>query len=274
MIIQAAFVLCVAVAQAAVSEKACEAVFFDGKPYSEQLMKAGLYKPASLAVDHKTRTLYFNYLQRNSNVDYKTAKLDLTTKHLKQIDVDNGFSLAVDQKRHLAYIGGTKGLYKYDAASSKAKLILPAVSAWKLYFKDALYYIEFITQTVYKYADGKSKPFKGLLDTKVYYFAMDDDNYIVYSNGTGVFGKNKDSSEAVLYKEVKSVDEIREIALDRKGRFFVCSNDGVYRVDKVKQTLEKVADIQNAYGMTFDADNNLIFSKENELIRLVPNNDC
>ncbi|CAH2061726.1 unnamed protein product, partial [Iphiclides podalirius] len=269
-----ALVVSLALLQAAASEeKSCSAVLFDGRPHNEQLLRSGLYKPSSLAVDHKRNALYFSYIPITDRVKYEIAKVDLNTGSFGHVNVDSGYSLAVDQKRHLAYIGTHKGIYKYDSSTNKARLVLPAVTAWKLYFKDALYYIEFVSQALYKYVDGKSTLFEDLAGTKVYYFAIDDD-YMVYCDDIGVFGKSRGSSDTVLYAEVRSVNEVREIALDKKGRFFVCFDDGIYRVDKDEQALRKVADVKGAYGMTFDADSQLIYSTENEVVRLVPNNDC
>ncbi|XP_013134072.1 PREDICTED: ommochrome-binding protein-like [Papilio polytes] len=257
----------------AASSEGCKGILYDGKPYKEQLMKADIYKPSSLAIDYKTSALYFTHIDQTGDIFYKTAKINLKDGKFTNLEVNNGFSLDVDQKNHVIYVGGYKGIYKYNERNNKAQLIVRGINTWNVFYKNVLYYIEFVSQTLFTYSNGKSKPVEELEGIKVYFFVMDDEDYMVYSNGTGVFGKKKGEQE-VLYKDVKSVDEIREITLDRNGRVFVLAADGIYRVNKVTESIVKVAEIQDVYGMAFDIDNNLIFSKENSLLRLVPNKDC
>ncbi|KPJ14832.1 Ommochrome-binding protein [Papilio machaon] len=266
------FILCLAAIQTTSSE-GCKGILYDGRNYKEELMKADIYKPSSLAIDYKTNALYFTHIEQTGDAFYKTSKINLKDGKFTNLEVNNGFSLDVDQNNHVVYIGGHKGLYKYNEKSKKAHLIVPGINAWNVFYKNVLYYIEFISQTIYTYSNGKSKPYEELEGIKVYYFVIDHEGYIVYSNSSGVFGKKKGEKE-VLYKEVKSVDEIREITLDRNGRVFVLSADGIYRVNKVTKSIDKVAEIQDVYGIAFDINNHLIYSKENSLLRLVPNKDC
>ncbi|XP_014358757.2 ommochrome-binding protein [Papilio machaon] len=266
-------ILCLAAIQTTSSE-GCKGILYDGRNYKEELMKADIYKPSSLAIDYKTNTLYFTHIEQTGDAFYKTSKINLKDGKFTNLEVNNGFSLDVDQNNHVVYIGGHKGIYKYNEKSNKAHLIVPGINAWNVFYKNVLYYTEFISQTIFTYSNGKSKPFEELEGIKVYFFVIDHEGYIVYSNSSGVFGKKKGEKE-VLYKEVKSVDEIREITLDRNGRVFVLAADGIYStVNKVTKSIDKVAEIQDVYGIAFDNNNHLIYSKENSLLRLVPNKDC
>ncbi|XP_068624316.1 ommochrome-binding protein-like [Battus philenor] len=253
--------------------KECKPILYDGKYHSEQLVKTDIYKPSSLAVDRKTNTLYYSYIHRTKEITYKTAKVNLRTKEYVELDVNNGFSITVDEKHHVAYIGGYKGVYKYNERSNKGHLIIPGVNIWNVFYKNALYYIEFLSQKIYKYQDGKSIPFGELSEIKVYYFVIDDENYMVYSNGTGIYGKQMGTKDTITYKKFDSVDIVRDITLDRNGKVYIATNEGIYRVNKVHENLEKVLEVQEAYGMAFDGENHLIYSKEDAVIRLVPQ-DC
>ncbi|KAJ8711177.1 hypothetical protein PYW07_008419 [Mythimna separata] len=235
--------------------------------YANETLREDIDRPYLLVVDNSTNNLYFSYNIKENDDEFKSARLNLNTKEFNNIEgVTNGFAQTVDQATHEIYIGGSDGIYKYDYGQNKAELIGERGSnIWTLYFKDVLYYSLFPHQFLYVMEDGQSKRFVDLEDTKVDHFIIDNEDDIFFSNYTGLFSQKKGTKNAVLYAESPV---LRSLATDKFGNAYACLQDGIYAVEKTTTSLKKVVEVNDAFGLAFDNDNNIVYSDASRIIRL------
>lgn len=248
----------------------CDGVTFDGVYHDREILKTELDRPYLLAVDYNTNIIYFSY-NVNETV-FRSARFDLDTKEFKDInDVPNGFTQAVDQTTHTAYIGGSDGIYKYDHKNHKSEIyVAKEKDIWRIFAKDVLYFSEFPNQFMYTYVDGNIARFKDLEDTKIDQFAIDNDDVMFYTNDTGFYSQKKGGKDAVLYSDKLNV---RAITVDTYGKVYMCSIDTIFKVNKESKSLEKLMDIDDCFGLAFDSNNNLIYSDDASVVRLKINKD-
>ncbi|XP_030032763.1 ommochrome-binding protein-like [Manduca sexta] len=255
-----------------VEEKVCDGIIINGTYHEQEILHRDLDRPFLLSVDHSTNDLYFSYNVKVDEDDFRSARLNLNSKEFKNIEgVSNGFAQAVDPSTNDIYIGGSDGIYKYDPRNNKAELFAQrGMNIWTLYYKDFLYFSNFPSQFLYVLIDGKSERLAELQDTKVEHFVIDNEDVMFYTNNTGLYGHKKGTLDSVLYKEIGSIG-IRALTTDINGNVYACFSDGVYAVRKATQSLEKIFDIDDAFGLAFDNNNNIVYSDAVKLIRLRPN---
>lgn len=261
--------LCIATTQAGVIKDECTGIKINGIYHENETLHTGLDRPYLLAVDYSTNILFFSYSITESEDGFKTASINLNTKEFKDIKVENGFAQTVDQDNHDIYIGGSDGIYKYNYGDDKAELIgenVKGLNIWNLYYKDVLYYSVYPSQFLYTYIDGTSTRFKDLEDTKVDNIVIDNEEVIFFTNATGLYSQKKGTKDSVFYQEHPRIG-VRGLATDINGKVYVCLQDGIYVTNKETVTLEKVVDLDDAFGVAFDNDNNMIVSDATSLIR-------
>lgn len=88
-----------------------------------------------------------------------------------------------------------------------------------------------------------------------------------FTNATGLYSQAKGTKNAVLYEEFPIV---RGLTTDVNGNVYVCLSDGIYAVNKEKLVLEKVLNVDDAFGLAFDNDNNIVYADATRLVRLKP----
>ena len=256
--------------QAGVIKDDCPGVKINELYYEPETLREDLDRPYLLAVDYSTNNLYFSYNVKEDEDEFRSARLNLNTKEFSNIEgVTNGFAQTVDQGTHEIYIGGSDGIYKYDYGQNKAEIFGErGGNIWTLYFKEVLYYSLFPHQFLYVLEDGQSRRFRDLEDTKVDQFVIDNEDYIFFTNSTGLYSQKKGTKNAVLYKERPVM---RGLTTDINGNVYACLQDGIYAVKKASTTLEKVVDVSDGFGLAFDNDNNFVYSDATRLIRLKVN---
>lgn len=268
--------LAVVINEAAVSRDndVCDGVFVNGIYHDKEVLKTNLDRPYSLAVDYGTNNLYFSYSLKPADDLFKTVKINLLTKEYYEIEgVENGFAQTVDQENNVPYIGSSKGIYKFDYSTNKANAFGAFDSdIWEIYYaKNVLYYSDFPKQFLYTLDNGKITRFKDLEKMKIIHFVVDDDNIMFYSNATGLYSQPKDTNDAYLYEKLENGDKVRGLTIDRKGYTYACFDDGIYKMNKATGVLEKVVDIYDAFGVAFDANNNIVYSDATSVVHLKPN---
>ncbi|XP_026748477.3 ommochrome-binding protein-like [Galleria mellonella] len=269
------FLLCILViVQAGVikEKESCEGVIINEIYHDVEVLKSELDRPYLLAIDRSTNTLYFSFSESKEDDVFKSARLDLNTKQYSTIDdVSNGFAQTVDEKTHEVYIGGNDGLYKYDPASNKAEFIGErGTDIWTIFYKDVLYYSVFPSQFLYTFSNGESSRFPDLQDTKVDHFIIDNENIMFFTNATGLYSQEKGTNTATLYQDLPE-NGARGMTLDVNGNVHVCYQDGIFRVDKEESKLDKLVELDDAFGVAFDKDNNIIYADATSVVRLKPN---
>ncbi|CAG9572599.1 unnamed protein product [Danaus chrysippus] len=239
-----------------------------------EVLKTDLDRPYSLVVDYSTNVLYFTYSLNNIDDVFKTGYINLNTKEFGDLEgVENGFTQTIDQNKHEIYIGTNNGIYKYEHAKKTAEFYaLTGIDIWHIYFKDIIYYSIFPNQFFYTYINGEVMKFKDLQDTKVDQFVIDNEDFMFFTNATGLYGQRKGSDASKLYNEYNT-DGIRALTTDINGNVFFCRFDGIYTVDKAVSSVNKVLDLNDVYGLAFDNVNNIIYSDESKIVRLIPKKD-
>ncbi|XP_068624524.1 ommochrome-binding protein-like [Battus philenor] len=264
-----------AIQSAAVSEeKECEGVIIDGVYHDKEVLKTDLDRPYSLAVDFGTNILYFSYSLKKTDDVFKSVKINLYTKEYSEVEgIDNGFVHTVDQNNHVPYIGTSQGIYKYNYTTRTSAIVYGASDSdiWEIYFKDALYYSDFPSQFLYVLKYGESMRFKELEHTKVIHFAIDKDDVMFFTNGTGLYSQPIGTEDAYLYEKLENGERVRGFANDLKGNVYACFQDGIYKVDTATGTLKLIVPVDDAFGVAFDANNNIVYSDYQSVIHLKPN---
>ncbi|XP_050680826.1 ommochrome-binding protein-like [Leptidea sinapis] len=267
-IILALLLTCAVLVEGGVVKENCES-------HNEvETLKSDLDRPYLLAVDYSTNTVYFSYSLNLDDDVFKTAFVNLNTKEFGEVaGINNGFAQTVDEKNHDIYIGGSDGVYKYSHNAKEAQFLSQLGNIWTLYFKDVLYYSVFPSQFLYTFANGVSARFKDLEDTKVDHFIIDNDDIMFYTNSTGLYGQKKGTKDSVLYREY-SKDGVRGLTTDINGNAFICIADGIYKINKVNTSLDKVLSVDDAFGLAFDNENNIVYSDAMRLVRVKSVKSC
>lgn len=271
-------ILKIAIIQAGVikedEKNPCPGVKIDGVYLEPEILKTDLDRPYQLAVDYSTNIIYFSYSINEKDDGFKSAYVNLNTKEFADLPgVYEGFTHAVDQKNNEIYIGGGDGIYKYNYNSKPELIAEKGKSIWNMFFKDVLYYTDFPSQFLNTYANGEITRFKDLANTKVDQFVIDNEDILYFTNNTGLYSQKKDSENTtVLIKEFTN-GSARQLATDVKGNVYACMSDGIYKINKEKTSVDKILDVDDAFGVAFDNANNIVYSDDSKLIRLKPNKE-
>ncbi|XP_063390090.1 ommochrome-binding protein-like [Cydia fagiglandana] len=248
----------------------CEGPLVNGVQHSKDVLKTDLDRPYLLTTDFSSNTLYFSYTIKGEEEGSKSAKLNLNTEEFTDIDgVPNGFAQAVDESTHEVYIGGSDGIYKYKPNADKADFFgANGTDIWTIYYKDVLYFSIFPSQFLYTYVDGEITRFKDLEETLVDSFLIDNENTLFFSNSSGLYSQKKGTKDAINIsgEEIR----IRGLTKNKDGDVYACAQDGIYSVDKTQHSLEKYVDIDDAFGVAFDNQNNLVYADATSVVKLTP----
>lgn len=252
----------------------CSGVKITNSPvlHEREVLKTELDRPYMFAIDHSSNILYFSYNLVEQEDVFTTASIDLKDKEFNNItSVPNGFAQAVDSTNNEIYIGNNNGIYKYDPKKDTAELYAANnTNIWFLYFHDNLYYAEFSSQFLYVVQNDEVVRVKDLEDTKVDMFIIDKDDHIFFTNYTGMYGQKKGTKDAELYMQFDDFTA-RGLTTDKNGIVYACMIDGVYVVNKDAKRFDKILEINDAYGIAFDRNNNLVYSDASGVYLLKPN---
>lgn len=260
------------IAQAAELKFQTRVIKINGVCYEREDLNDDLLRPLQFGIDRSSNTLYFTYYD-TKNHTARAAKYDLNTKELTNIEGIAGSAQAVDPKTHELYLGGEDGLYKYNKNTNKAEFLGERGSKiCNMYYKDTLYYTLCTSERVYTYTNGQATILEDLKDTSVRQFLIDDQDYMYYTNETGVYGQRKGTKNVFRY--IRLGDEVaRGLAADINGDVSVCLGDGIYALNKATKSFKNLFNRKMSYGIAFDTDNNIIFSDWSSLFKLKANKD-
>lgn len=254
--------------------KHCEGPVINNVHYSRTIVKHGIYYPRSMAYDHSTTSLFFSYCPDIENYSVRSAKINLNTNEFEDIEgVHNGFAQTVDVDTKDVFIGGSEGVYKYDKVNNKAESYgANGTSIWKLFSKDVVYFTEYPTQFLYKIVNGAVYRVRDVEETKVKNFVIDDHDYLYFTNSSGLFRQKRDTKDAVYYEGTVDM-YISGLSVNNLGDVYASTDTGIYLVKRNRQYLVKVVDVYYSYGVTFDGQNDFIYSNETAILRLKPSVD-
>lgn len=266
------FLLVYATSSAA-HERKCAGVNVNGRFHRKEILTNGINRPYQLALYHHKNILYFSY-----NVgDDKADNFEIGHINLKQnqkiptiIPIKNGFATALDEHNKLLYLGGSEGIFAGNLNESAVlEHVLKGHNIWDMFFKDHLYFIEYPSQRLHKKTHNSSELVEHI-DEKIFQFVIDGDDDVFITTKDGLREIKNGTKERVSYD---GPDAFRAVEVDRKGVVHFCANSAIYVANKSNHTLEEIAHVKNIFGITFDKDNNIIYSDPHEIVKLLPE-DC
>ncbi|XP_063829367.1 ommochrome-binding protein-like [Ostrinia nubilalis] len=224
------------------------------------------HSPNQLAVDKSTNTLYFSF--DFGQGEYMPAVVNIDHKKMTVLrGVKDAFAVAYDTESKEMYFGGSHGIYRYHPGQKQLRrLAMENLDIWWLFVKKRIYFIKFPSLNAYYYDNRTIKHVSQLSAKMVHQFVFDNDDNVFFINTTGLYGIKKDSDEAVLLRDYP---RFLGMAMDNKGQIYVCSDDAIFVVSKMVQKVKRVVNIQGVLGLTFDRNNNIIYSDSHEIVRLL-----
>lgn len=251
----------------------CDGLIYDDVYNEREVIKTGLGKPINLVLHKDSDLLFFSHTTTNKNrTDFVAMTCHIIKKECVEITgMDGGFAVAYDQGNDDIYLGGESGIYRYNFLSQSADFFSEAgTSIWSIFIGKKFYYIEYPSQRLYVYYNDEFTPVEAAKDIQIDNFFVSKANNVYYSNKTAMFKIEQFSRESIL---LDARITVRQISEDNLGDIYICAKDGIYSETRLFDGLKKLADIENAYGLSFDENNNAIYSDENGIYKLTPNDD-
>lgn len=234
--------------------------------YKKEILASIAHSPNQIAVDRTTNVLYFSF--DSGMGEYIPGKLKIGNNTLYVLKgIKDAFAISSDFANGDMYFGGSHGIYKYNPAlRSLKRLAVQNLDIWWLVIRKKIYFIKFPSLSAFKYENRSIRYVEELKNHTVHQFVFDKEDNIYFINNTGLFGIQRGSQEAFLLRDHP---KFLGMATDNHGYVYLCSEDGVFIISKVVHKLKRVINIQGVLGLTFDKDNNMIYSDSHEIVRLV-----
>lgn len=257
--------------QSANAEKiACDGLIFHHVYYDKEVLFTRIGKPYNLVYHKFSGILFFSHtVAETMHVDFAIRACHLDSKKCTDVKgIDGGYAIAYDIMNDDIYMGGHNGIYQYNFLTKQAEFFdAKGKSIWALFIRKNFYYIEYPGQKLYVYKETGFVEVAEAVGIEVDHFHVSRTNQIYFSNKTAVFkvisaGKNTE----VLSDEVI----VKQIAEDHYGEIYFACLDGIYVEDKLDVGVTKVITIDQCFGLTFDNEDNVIYSDKNSINRLVP----
>ncbi|XP_063394320.1 ommochrome-binding protein-like [Cydia fagiglandana] len=256
----------------------CKTVSVRGKIHKKDVLATGINRPYQLSMYKHEHKIFFSYnVGKNEEDTFEIGYIKKGEKNMTAIKgVLNGFASAVDEDNHHVYLGGSKGIYKYNLKHNNESLenVVSGHNIWYMFFYKHLYFIDFPSQKLYVYKKngteaGQVHPHH--IKDKIYQYLIDKegDQFITTDRGLYRIKAGSKENERHLYSEIKL---FRGAALDNTGHAHFCSNHSIYATNKNNHTLEEIAYIRNVFGITFDSQDNIIYSDPKNIVKLLPGN--
>lgn len=269
IIIKLHILLLVAAYVTGLPETTCNRVKIGDNWYDRNILWANIGRAYNLNVHRSSNTLFFSYSlpETYSDVDFQLASLNIDTRDYQTIaGIRGGCSVAIDQMNDDIFFGGSDGIYKYNLLTKIADFYKEkGKNIWSLFYKKNLFYISYPDQKLHIEYDGKFALVKEFENFEIDHFHVSGVNIIYFANKTGLYKYNNDKMESQVVNELIAV---RQIVEDNEGDTYIVSNCGVF-IDGKFEGLKKIMDMKNIYGLAFDKDNNLIYSDEKNVVKLV-----
>lgn len=207
-------------------------------------------------------------IQNGTHVDFTITNCHVEKRTCNDIKgVPGGYAIAYDAGNDDIYLGGHDGIYKYNFLTKSAEFFAEeGKSIWGLFVKRNFYYIEYPTQKLHVYQDDDFVPVAEAVNIEVDHFFISKRLDIYFANRTALYKIEKPKKDTtVLSDDIV----IRQIVEDGYGDIYFCASDGIYIEDKPYHRLKKTANINQAFGLTFDERDQIVYSDQNAIYRLV-----
>ncbi|RVE53767.1 hypothetical protein evm_001659 [Chilo suppressalis] len=260
------------------SEKvACDGIIFHQVYYDREMLFSNLGRPYNLIMHKFSGLLFFSHTVQNStHVDFTITSCHIDKRECHDVTgLPGGYAIAYDPGNDDIYLGGHDGIYKYNFLTKGAEFFAEeGKSVWGIFVKRNFYYIQYPSQKLHVYQDDYFVPVVEASNIEIDHFFISKHMDIYFSNRTALYKVERPQKEATLLND-ETV--IRQIVEDGYGDIYFCASDGIYLEDKPYSRTKQVAQINQAFGMTFDEHDNIIYSDQDAIYRLLPsksNNIC
>lgn len=266
-----ALVLCICSVQ--INSVNCEEVHVDGKIHRKEILAKNIDRPYQLSYEKHKHRVYFSYNVGTEEEDrFNIGYIDKGEKEHKIHDkIENGFAIAIDNSNDRIYFGGSQGIYMESLKEhNDTKKIVDGYNIWDMFFKKELHFIRYPQQRLYKCVHNDSKIIverQKHIHEKVFQYAIDGHHDSFITNRTGLYLIKNGTTDRHL---ITGPVNFRCVEINNKGVAFFCGQHAIYTVDKEKRALKEVANIRNIFGLTFDNEDNIIYSNPHEIVKLLP----
>ncbi|XP_047523387.1 ommochrome-binding protein-like [Pieris napi] len=225
-----------------------------------------------LALLRSSNTLFYSFEPRITDPEYyKVGSINIddpTNSSVVSVGkIMNFGTFDLDQDNGLVYLGGGDGIYVLDTKVDKvAPYSSRGDTVLSLFYKGNVYFVTYGDSRVVK---KKGDNFEVIVEhtMPVKTFVVNKDYVTVCLSTYGLFASKKDEIVWLSYNPY-----FRGIAIDRHDAIYTWWLDGIYKVIIEKNLSEsrivKVVYIDDVGSLTFDLDNNFIFTSGKSLYRL------
>lgn len=248
-------------------------VVINGYRYKKQMVLGNPSNnvPSRLVIDRLTNHLFFCINSNEPGQIHNSIVLNLATGLNAIIpDIQNGFATAVDPEGSV-YLGGSDGIFEFDYATNNIKKpgILEGVDIFAMYFHKCLYFVETANQSLFMWKDKQKSLVDVLHGHAIQYFVVTKNDDIVFVNSSGVYMLRKGTSLPLTFGGAARGAHFRGVTIDSHGAPYLIAQDGIYSLDMIHQQVVRSLPLRNGCGLAFDNDNNIIYSDERSLTKLV-----
>ncbi|CAH0719277.1 unnamed protein product, partial [Brenthis ino] len=226
-----------------------------------------------LGVLRSTNTLYFSFQPAFENEEYfKIGFVNIETPGNTTVisggkQILNFGTFDLDQDNSLVYLGGSDGIYVLDTTlnrvapyGSRGDIVI------SLFYRGHVY---FVRKGEFKIIKKKGDNFDVLVDVMaVTNFVINKYNVIVFVGTYGLFASYK--GETVWISKNRF---FRGLVIDKNDDIYAWWIDGIYRViigpKFSDSSIVKLIHIPVIGAMTFDSNNDIIFTVNKSLFRLI-----
>ncbi|KAL4703063.1 hypothetical protein ACJJTC_010183 [Scirpophaga incertulas] len=261
------FYITIVAASTDFSEKICQAQTENQIKYCyiREILVSIPHDSNQIAVDKITNTLYFSiYTWQEEHVP---VMMKIGSKKLTVLKgVRDSFGMAYDEVSRSMYFGGSRGIYKYNTAQRSLKrLLLKNLDVWWMFVKKNLYFIQFPSLRAYVYDNKTMKQVEGLRSSFAHQFVYDFHENIFFINASGLYGVKNNSDKAILLRDNS---RFTAMAIDNYGQIYVSSDESIFILSNVVPEVRRLVNIDGVIGMTFDKNNNLIYTDSHRIVRM------
>lgn len=241
-----------------------------GVPYRKHVILADVNIPYKFSLDRRRNILFFCMnADEFSDQSFHSVVLNLETEiPIVVPGIRNGFASAVDQTSGQVFLGGSYGIFPYNYSTNDIDkpALIEGIDIFDMYHNKDLYFVDTSTQTLHVWKKGKDTIVPQTRDQLIHHFVVYHEG-LFFVNPNGLFFIRNGSNTAT------SVDDgdihYRGATVDTNGAPHFIAHDGIYAINEQSKRPEKILPIENGYGLSFDAKNNIVYGNERSVIKLI-----
>lgn len=245
--------------------------FCQEKCFTQEVLVTRTHNPNQLTVYKPTNTLYFSY--DRGNAEYQATSLNLDTKKMKLIKgIKDAYAITSDCVNGYVYFGGSNGLYRFKPHEKKlSKLAVSSLDIWWIsVYNNTPCFIRFPSLRTYCYnstSAAKISPLEELKEKTVHQVIFNKQKDIYYINNGGLYFVGKNRIHVPIFN---NNPRILCMAMNNQGVIYVCNDEGIFELtDTITESkLKKVLALPGVLSITFDKNNDLIYTDSHRIYRL------